>query len=173
MRFDGTDRRTHLSVIGQDRAIRPSEPEPAEEILLRPDGRWVLARVTNSALPAGPAPASAARRPRSRSTSRPSPLKKLTDIGADYAAWADGGKTITWAIGASFFRLPFDSVVFPPLKSEDEGKDEDKEKAEAEKKAREAQARGDRRRGRAAEAPPARDDRAPRGARSSRCAATR
>ena len=63
------------------------------------------------------------------------PLKKLTDIGADYAAWADGGKTITWAIGASFFRLPFDSVIFPPLKSEDEDKGEDKEKAEAEKKA--------------------------------------
>ena len=63
------------------------------------------------------------------------PLKKLTDIGADYAAWADGGKTITWAIGASFFRLPFDSIVFPPLKSEDDEKGEDKEKAEAEKKA--------------------------------------
>ena len=47
------------------------------------------------------------------------PLKKLTDIGADYAGWADGGKTITWAVGSSFFRLPFDSIVFDPLKSED------------------------------------------------------
>ncbi len=44
MRFDGTDRRTHLQVTGKT-AYRPSEPEPAEEILLRPDGRWVLARV--------------------------------------------------------------------------------------------------------------------------------
>ena len=55
------------------------------------------------ALPAGPARSSAARRPRSRSTSRPLPLKKLTDIGADYAAWADGGKTITWAVGVELF----------------------------------------------------------------------
>ena len=39
----------------------------------------------------------------------PSRLKKLTDVGADELAWADGGKTITWAVGASLFRLPFDS----------------------------------------------------------------
>ena len=59
---------------------------------------------------------------------------RLHRIGADYAAWTDGGKTITWAVGSSFFRLPFDSVVFTTLKSEDEG--EDKEKAEAEEKDR-------------------------------------
>ena len=126
-----------------------------------------------SALPAGAARRSAARRPRS-SVHEPSvPLKKLTDIGADYAAWADGGKTITWAVGASFFRLPFDSVVFPPLKSEEDEKGEDKEKAEAEKKAqkpkpeetrrRRSSGRGTGRAGRSCSAGP----------RSSRCAATR
>ena len=41
------------------------------------------------------------------------PLKKLTDIGADYAGWADGGKTITWAVGSSFFRA---SVRFGRLR---------------------------------------------------------
>ena len=91
------------------------------------------------------------------------PLKKLTDIGADYAAWADGGKTITWAIGASFFRLPFDSVIFPPLKSEDEDKDEDKEKAEAEKKAQKPKPEEMAVVDRAAEAPAARHGRPQRG----------
>ena len=86
-----------------------------------------------SALPAGPA-RFGGEAPKV-SVHEPSvPLKKLTDIGADYAAWADGGKTITWAVGSSFFRLPFDSVVFDPLKSEDGEKGEDKDKAEAEKK---------------------------------------
>jgi Tol biopolymer transport system component len=133
MRFDGTDRRTHLTVTGKT-AYSPSEPEPAEQIVISPDGRWALASVTNQlyllALPrfGGEPPKVSVHEPTV-------PLKKLTDIGADYAAWADGGKTIIWAIGASFFRLPFDSVVFPPLKSEDEDKGEDKEKAEAEKKA--------------------------------------
>ena len=115
MRFDGTDRRTHLAVTGKT-GYSPSEPEPAEQIVLSPDGRWALARVTNQlyllALPrfGGEAPKVSVHEPSV-------PLKKLTDIGADYAAWADGGKTITWAIGASFFRLPFDSIVFPRSKA--------------------------------------------------------
>ncbi len=144
MRFDGTDRRTVISVTGKT-AYRPGEPEPADEILVRPDGRWVLARVTNQlyllALPqsGGEAPKVSVHEPSV-------PLKKLTDIGADYAAWADGGKTITWAVGSSFFRLPFDSVVFEPLKSEDDKKVEDKDKAEADSQGTEAQARRDRRR---------------------------
>ena len=129
MRFDGTDRRTHLAITGKT-GYSPSEPEPAEQIVVAPDGRGSLARVNTQlyvlAMPqfGGEAPKVSVHEPTV-------PLKKLTDIGADYAAWADGGKTITWAIGASFFRLPFDSVIFPPLKTEDE----DKEKAEAEQKA--------------------------------------
>ena len=133
MRFDGTDRRTHLMVTGKT-AYSPGEPEPAEQIVLSPNGRWALARVSTQlylmAMPqfGGEAPKVAVHEPSV-------PLKKLTDIGADYAAWADGGKTITWAIGASFFRLPFDSIIFPPLKTDDDDKGADKEKAEAELKA--------------------------------------
>jgi Tol biopolymer transport system component len=133
MRFDGTDRRTHLMVTGKT-SYSPGEPEPAEQIVLSPNGRWALARVGTQlyivAMPqfGGEAPKVAVHEPSV-------PLKKLTDIGADYAAWADGGKTITWAIGASFFRLPFDSIIFPPLKPDDDDKGADKEKAEAEQKA--------------------------------------
>jgi Tol biopolymer transport system component len=131
MRFDGTDRRTHLNVVGKN-TYSPREPEGAEEILLRPDGHWALARVTNQlylvALPqlGGEAPKIAVHEPSVA-------VKKLTDIGADYAAWTDGGKTITWAVGSSFFRLPFDSIVFEPLKTDEEQEDE-KSKAETEKK---------------------------------------
>jgi Tol biopolymer transport system component len=134
MRFDGTDRRTVVSVTGKT-AYRPTEPEPADEILVRPDGRWALARVTNQlyllALPVlgGEAPKVSVHEPSV-------PLKKLTDIGADYAAWAEGGKTITWAVGSSFFRLPLDSVVFEPLKTEEEKKAEDSDKADAAKESK-------------------------------------
>jgi Tol biopolymer transport system component len=131
MRFDGTDRRTHLQVTGTT-AYRPTEPEPADEILLRPDARWALASLTKQlylvALPqyGGEAPKTSIHGPTL-------PLVKLTDIGADYAAWADGGKTITWAIGSSFFRLPFDSITFETLKPGEEEKP--KEGPEAPKKA--------------------------------------
>ena len=48
-------------------------------------------------------------------------------------AWADDGKTITWAVGASYFRQPLSSVSFEPPK--DEKKDgEDKDKKDADKK---------------------------------------
>jgi len=52
--------------------------------------------------------------------------------GADYSSWTDGGKTITWAIGSSFFRLSFDSIVFEPLKADEDEKEGDK--ADGEKK---------------------------------------
>jgi Tol biopolymer transport system component len=131
-RFDGTDRRTHINVTGKD-SYFPGRPKSADQILIRPDGRWVLARVTNQlyliALPqfGGETPMVAVNEPTVA-------LKKLTDIGADYASWTDGGKAITWAIGSSYFRLPFDSVVFEPLKSDEEKKTEDKDKTESAKK---------------------------------------
>ena len=46
MRFDGTDRRTHVRVVGKTGDFG-DEPEPADVILMRPDGRWALALVTN------------------------------------------------------------------------------------------------------------------------------
>ncbi|TLY70574.1 MAG: amidohydrolase, partial [Gammaproteobacteria bacterium] len=32
------------------------------------------------------------------------PRRKLTEVGADFFAWADGGRTITWAVGSTFYR---------------------------------------------------------------------
>src|SRR5215467_3874085 len=68
------------------------------------------------------------------------PLKRLTDIGADYYGWADDGKTITWAIGASYFRQPLSSVSFEPPKDEKkegekkDGDTKDSDKKDADKK---------------------------------------
>ena len=138
LRYDGTDRRTHLQVKGQG-IYFAEEPVAADDIVPSPDGQWALAHISNQlyvlALPtaAGEAP--------TVSTSGPSvPLKRLTDIGADYFGWADDGKTITWAIGASYFRQPLSSISFEPPKDEKkegEGKDGDKkdtEKKESDKK---------------------------------------
>jgi Tol biopolymer transport system component/imidazolonepropionase-like amidohydrolase len=130
IRFDGTDRRTHVRVIGKSGDFG-DEPEPADVILMRPDGRWALALVTNQvyllALPQfGGEP------PKVEVEKSSVPLKKLTDIGADYLSWADGGKAITWAVGASFFRLPFDSVTLERPKADED--DEDKDKGDAKKK---------------------------------------
>jgi hypothetical protein len=120
LRYDGTDRRVHLKVTGPGRAGSP-QPPAAETVLMRPDGKWAMAKVNNQlwlvAVP--PYTGSAA----SVNVRGPAvPAQRITDIGADYFAWADGGDTATWAIGSTFFQRPFDSVDFAPDKP---GGDED------------------------------------------------
>ncbi len=124
LRFDGTDRQTHLQVKGQG-IYFAEEPVAADDVRASPDGKWVLAHVMNQlyllAMPevGGEAP--------TVNVMTPSvPVKRLTDIGADYFNWADDGKTITWAVGASLFREPLSAISFEPTKEE--------EKKEAEKK---------------------------------------
>src|SRR5262249_2660418 len=123
LRYDGTDRRTHLQVKGSG-AYFAEEPVSASDVKASPDGQWALAHVMNQlyvvAMPVvgGEAP--------TVNVARPSvPVKRLTDIGADAFGWADDGKTIAWAVGASWFREPLSAITFEPPKDE-EKKDADK-----------------------------------------------
>ncbi|HET7258357.1 MAG TPA: amidohydrolase family protein [Candidatus Acidoferrum sp.] len=127
VRFDGTDRRTHIQVKGQG-GYFAEEPTPADDVKASPDGQWVLAHVMNqlyvTAMPVvgGEAP--------TVNVSTPSvPVKRLTDIGADYFNWADDGKTITWAVGASLFREPLSAISFEPPKEEEKKEGEKKDDA--------------------------------------------
>jgi Tol biopolymer transport system component len=116
LRYDGTDRRTHLIVKGQGLYFF-EEPIPADDIQPSPDGQYALAHVMNQLylLPLPPATGEA---PTVNVTTPSVPVKRLTDIGADYYGWADGGKTITWAVGSSYFRQPLASIKFEPPKEE-------------------------------------------------------
>jgi Tol biopolymer transport system component len=133
LRYDGTDRRTHLVVKGQG-LFNAEEPVPASDVQPSPDGQWVLAHVMNQlyliAMPV------VGGEPPTVNVMTPSvAVKRLTDVGADYFAWADGGKTITWAVGASLFREPLSAISFEPPKDEkkeSEKKDGDK-KTDADK----------------------------------------
>jgi len=109
-RFDGTDRRTHLKVVGKNLNQTP-EPPPARDVRISPDGRQALALV-NDQLYLLDVPVTGGEAPTVNVSSPSVPLKKLTDVGADSFAWADGGKTITWSLGSSFFRQAAASVTF-------------------------------------------------------------
>ena len=135
LRYDGTDRRTHLRVTGPGRAGAPTPPA-ADAVTMRPDGKWAIADVNNQlwivAVPpyTGTAAAVSVRSPSL-------PAKRLTDIGSDYFAWADDGKAITWAIGSTFFRRSFDTIDFTPAPEPAGAKpepDKDKKAEEAKKK---------------------------------------
>ncbi len=111
LRFDGTDRRQHLKVVGPGIYFN-EEPIGANDARMSPDGSWALAHVGNqlhliAVPPVGQAPTVDIGKPAV-------PAKKLTDVGADYFGWSDGGRTIHWAIGATLFRKRLSSVGFAP-----------------------------------------------------------
>ena len=133
LRYDGTDRRTHIVVKGQG-AYFAEEPVSADDIQPSPDGQWVLAHVSNQ-LYLIAMPVVGGEPPTVNVTTAAVPVKRLTDIGADYFAWADEGKTITWAVGASLFREPLSAISFEPPKDEKkEGDKKDGDKKEGDAK---------------------------------------
>ena len=115
LRFDGTDRRTHVKVVGKSPL---PDPRPAREVRISPDGTKALALVYNQ-LYLLMVPRVGGEPPTVNMHTPSVPVKKLTDVGADYIGWADGGQTITWALGSSFFRQPLASVTFEPEKKEE------------------------------------------------------
>ncbi len=127
-RFDGTDRRTHLKVVGKNLAQTP-EPPAAREVRISPNGKQALALV-NDQLYLIDVPITGGDAPTVNVSTPSVPLKKLTDIGADSFAWADDGKTITWSLGSSFFRLPVSTVSFDPEIKGDENTAEAKPAAD-------------------------------------------
>jgi Tol biopolymer transport system component len=126
-RFDGTDRRTHLKVVGKNLTNAP-QPPAARDVRMSPNGKQALALV-NDQLYLLDVPVTGGDAPTVNVSSPSVPLKKLTDVGADSFAWADDGKTITWSLGSSFFRQTVSTVTFdtPERRADDqEGKSDEK-----------------------------------------------
>jgi len=109
-RFDGTDRRTHLKVVGKNLTNAP-QPPAARDVRMSPNGKQALALV-NDQLYLLDVPVTGGDAPTVNVSSPSVPLKKLTDVGADSFSWADDGKTITWSLGSSFFRQAVSTVSF-------------------------------------------------------------
>ncbi len=131
MRLDGTDRREHIKVTGAGLYFS-EKPVGASDVRMSPDGRWVLAHVQNQ-LYLLAVPQVGGKAPTVNVGKASVPLKKLTDVGADYFAWADDGKTLTWAVGSTFFRQPFDTISFEkPKEEEEEENSEGEESADEE-----------------------------------------
>ncbi|MFQ5719527.1 MAG: amidohydrolase family protein [Acidobacteriota bacterium] len=122
VRLDGSDRLEHLKVVGSPRLGAP-EPQPADDIRISPAGDWALAHTSNQ-LYLVALPPVAHDVPTVNVNSPSLPAARLTAVGADDFGWADGGSTITWSIGSTFYRRPRSSVTFESRK---ESGDDDKE----------------------------------------------
>ncbi len=130
VRLDGTDRKQHLQVTGPPSLFTAGNPIPANDLRISPDGNWALADVNNQiyliAVPkiGGPAPMV-------NIGGGALPVKKLTDIGADYFGWSNDGGMITWSIGSTFYRQAMDTVSFDPPEPEEETEEDEEADGEA------------------------------------------
>jgi len=110
-RFDGTDRRVHVKVTGY-KSPNAREASPASEVIMGPDGEHALAEAETHVywitvpMVGGDPPTIGLMNP----SSAPVPVKKLTTVGGEFAAWADGGRTVTFSLGRTLFRYDLDAA---------------------------------------------------------------
>jgi Tol biopolymer transport system component len=123
LRYDGTDRRTVVKVVGKTWFPDPAQPDgtPADDVRISPDGQWALAQTTNQ-IYLFAVPHYGGDGPTIDVSKAPVPLRKITEVGGDYMGWADNGKTVVWAEGSTFFRIPLSQIEFEPPKTDDESK---------------------------------------------------
>src|SRR6267378_2568260 len=106
MRYDGTDRRSHIRVTGYTYPGPGAQPDPAGEIVISPDSDRVLAQVGNYVylvtlpLIGGETPVVNVSDPSSSAF----PTKRLTMIGGDFVGWTNDGRQAYWSIGRSFLK---------------------------------------------------------------------
>ncbi|MCC6929292.1 MAG: PD40 domain-containing protein [Gemmatimonadaceae bacterium] len=102
VRLDGTDKRTHAKVTtNQALGITVQvAPDGKHAVVLDRDDLYAfpLVDVGGDGLTINFAAPSV-------------PLRRLTTEGANYAGFADGGKTITWSFANHYYRAPLDTVM--------------------------------------------------------------
>ncbi len=99
-RWDGTDRRQHVRVVGSGPPGSSTSP-PASLVTMAPRGDQALARVFNHLytvtvpLVGGDVPTIDVGDPENASF----PARRLTEIGGEFPAWSSDGRKVHWTIG--------------------------------------------------------------------------
>lgn len=117
IRFDGSDLHELLAVSGPG-AFHQGEDAGAETLQISPDGQHVLIKhaaqlYVARLLPHLPGQKLKLAKPQL-------PLARMTDVGADFGHWSDGGASITWVVGSRVYRRSLASVEFNRNAGEDE-----------------------------------------------------
>lgn len=104
--LDGSGDRLLVGVTGPGWYFAEGRAQ-ADDVRVSPDGHWVLAQIAQQLhLLKVPEPG------QTLDIAQPGIVhRKLTGTGADFFGWADRGRTITWALGSHFYRLPFDPAA--------------------------------------------------------------
>ncbi len=106
VRIDGTDKRTHARITTQSGFGLPMirvAPDERAIIVIERDDAYVL-----------PITEGGAEGMAVNFNSPSVPLRRLTSEGANYATWADGGRTIAWSFANHYYRANRDTVLRYP-----------------------------------------------------------
>jgi Tol biopolymer transport system component len=103
MRWDGTDERTHLRVTGAS-APESTQPSSAASARLSPAGDQVLVQISSDLfviplIVTGEAPTINLANPEGSQL----PVRRLTDVGAQFPMWNEDSRRVHWSIGNSHF----------------------------------------------------------------------
>jgi Tol biopolymer transport system component len=107
LRLDGSDKHTLLTLKGKE--IWGAEFSPSVQILLSPDETKALA-VYRAQLYLFDVPRVGGEAPTIDLSAPAVDVRRLTNVGADFANWGGKGVTIGWSLGASYFRLPLEAA---------------------------------------------------------------
>lgn len=108
---DGIDERTHVRIEALHPWTNAGNPHPVDDALLSPDGKWLLTRAANQLyLVATPPLAKDVAVVNLVDVPR-WPTVQVSRMGADYYGWADEGRTITWAVGSTFYRQALATAI--------------------------------------------------------------
>ena len=97
------ERRTLAGAVGYGWYFEEG-PGRIDELAISPNGRWVLAKSAAQQLHLFPLPNEAGATV--DLTDPATRQRQLTTVGADFFGWADEGRTITWALGSTYYRCP-------------------------------------------------------------------
>ncbi len=102
MRLDGSDRQ--LIARATQRPWNSTPQEPADDIVLSPDGRRIVILGAQDAFAAALPPGGAAPTfSLMGQGSGPVPIRRLTRVGASFAGWSPDAKTYFYALGNALF----------------------------------------------------------------------
>ena len=110
-RWDGTDRRQHVRVVGAG-PPGSTTPPPATLITMAPRGDQALARVYNHLyavtvpVVGGEVPTIDVGNPATAAV----PARQLTEIGGEFPAWSHDGRSIHWTIGNAHLVYDLDAA---------------------------------------------------------------
>lgn len=107
VKLDGSGKRKLVAVTGPAFYFQEGRTS-VDDLRLSPDGKYALAQIVEQLyllrMPAKMGETIDLAAP-------PVEHRKLTNVGADFFGWADGGKAVFWVVGSTLYRQPLEKIA--------------------------------------------------------------